>query len=161
MMAGKITQAQLNDLMEAQWVLYQKQAAYNIANECKPTMDAAQKVMRDLAEGSSSDPLHEFFLRSDVGENAAWNLCTDAERTAGIAKWGQPAVDERFAFYSGGGSGGMNVREIVDAASPSGYSFWSFENGEQLLHDVNKAADAYIGRLAASQGRVVPAPLPR
>ena len=91
--------------------------------------------------------------RAAVGQNCLWNLLTSEEEVYLLNKHG-PVIHQYVQFYSGGGSGGMNVQERVNPASVSGFSF--VNGNQQWQDDVGGAADAYVLALASSQGRGVP-----
>jgi hypothetical protein len=104
-----------------------------------------------------TDPLASFKAKQAISQNCAWVTITP-EETGAVAAAAQQDYHLYIQFYTVGGSGGMGVQEIVDAASPTGYSFFK---QEVLTPDVNQAADAEVARLCALQNppRTVPPPI--
>ena len=99
------------------------------------------------------DGLDAFRARQRVSQNCAWVLTTSAESGALSAKLGA-SYHQYVQFYTVGGTGSVAPQEMVNPASPSGYSFWTVD--QQLRDDVNQAADAYV--VQRCQEQQIPGP---
>jgi hypothetical protein len=158
---AKLSQAQLNDLMELQWQLYQRQAAYNVGDECKETMDAAQKVMRSLATDTPTppgptpgDPFADLKWRqANVGSWAAFspNFFTESNALIEAYPQLQQTVAQLAAYYGPGGYGNVYGRR-----DPGNLFFYVDIVTQTWQPDVNGAADAMILNQPGNPNHVPP-----
>lgn len=156
----KISKAQLDDLLDLQWALYQRQEAYGITEDCKQTMNAAQKVMRALATDTPTppgpDPTDPFadlkWRQANIGSWAAFSPTFFTEVNALIEAYPQlhQTIAQLNGYYGPGGFGNVYGRR-------DGNAFFYVDIATQTwLADVSNAADNMILNQPGNPDHIAP-----
>ncbi len=166
-----ITIEQRQAMLVQLYDVYLLQQAAGVVVETQPTMDAAQKVIRNLPlvgdppvpPPPSGDVLARF--NAAPSQWAKWTFLVPEEQWALLQKYNNNAVHRHINWWDGDGY------SLQGQHNPDG-SYWYYVPnlpppggdpagyyGSHLEADTGGAADAYVAKLLADAGRTMIEPL--